>query len=64
MYKLLKQSVRVDTCKFSIANRIFTAWNNLPVIVVNTANVSMYMTRLNTASLSNLNSTDINTIMY
>jgi len=46
-YKLLKQSVRVDACKFSFANRAFTAWNNLPAMVVDSV-----ITRLNTASLS------------
>ena len=33
-YKLLKQSMRVDAYKFSFANRVFTAWNNLPASVV------------------------------
>jgi len=32
-YKLLKQSLRVDACKFRFANRVLTAWNNLPASV-------------------------------
>jgi len=52
-YKLLKQfDVRVDACKFRIANRVFTTWNNLPAMVVDSVNVNIFITRLNTASLS------------
>ena len=39
-YKLLKQSMRVDAYKFSFANRVFTAWNNLPAGV---ADAAMYI---------------------
>jgi hypothetical protein len=51
-YKLHKQSVRVDACKFSFANRVFTAWNNLPATVVEVVNVSMFRTHLNNVNLS------------
>jgi len=51
-YKLLKPSVLVDACKFIFANRVFTAWNNLPAMVVDSVNVNSFITRLNTASLS------------
>jgi len=51
-YKLIKQSVRVDACKFSIANQVFTALNNLPAMVVDSVNVNMFIPRLNTDNLS------------
>jgi len=51
-YKLLKQSLRVDACKFSFANRVFTAWNNLPAMAVDSVNINIFITHLNTASLS------------
>jgi len=38
--------------KFSFANRVCTAWNNLPATVVDSVNVNTFLTRLNTASLS------------
>ena len=52
-YKLLKKSVCVHVCKYSFANRIFTAWNNFPVCVIESVNVNIFMTRdrLNTANL-------------
>jgi len=51
-YKLLKQSVRVDACKFIFANRVCTAWNNLPATVVDSVIVHIFITRLNTAGLT------------
>ena len=51
-YKLLKQSMRVDAYKFSFANRVFTAWNNLPAHVVDAVNVNIFKNRLNAVILS------------
>jgi len=53
-YKLLKQSVRVDTCKYSIANRVFNAWNNLPASVFYVMNANNFKTCLNDVNLSAL----------
>ena len=50
-YKLLKQSMRVDAYKFSFANRVFTAWNNLPASVVDSVNVNMFRNRLNAVNM-------------
>jgi len=47
-YKLLKQSVHVNTCKFSFANRVFTAWNNL----LDVMNVNNFKTCLNAVNVS------------
>ena len=51
-YKLLKQSMRVDAYKFSFANSVFTAWNNLPAHVVDAVNVNIFKNRLNAVILS------------
>lgn len=51
-YKLLKHSVRVDACKFSFANRVFTAWNNLPATVVDVVNAKLFSAHLNNVNLS------------
>ena len=51
-YKLLKQSVRVDACEFSFANRVFTAWNTLPASAFDAVNVNRVRTCLNAVNLS------------
>jgi len=51
-YKLLKQSVRVDACKLSFANSVFTAQNNLPDSVFDAINVHNFKTCLNAVKLS------------
>jgi hypothetical protein len=51
-YKLLKQSVRVDACKFSFANRVSTAGNNLPANVFDIMNMNNFRACLNAVNLS------------
>jgi len=59
-YNLLKQSVREDACKFSLANRICTTLNILSAKMVDSVDVNIFVTSLklliwvNIVSLSSL----------
>jgi len=44
--------VLIDACKFNFANRVFTAWNNLPASVFDVMNVDNFKTCLNAVNLS------------
>ena len=46
LYKLLKESTRIDIRKYSFTCRIVNIWNSLPNYVVDVHSVDLFKTRL------------------
>jgi len=49
--KLLKQPSRVNARKLCFAYRVFMPWNDLPASVVESANINIFMKRIDTVNL-------------